>query len=335
MCGDFNIPVQRPIHISNIRLDLTLPDHESRIECIIENLISEPDIGLAEKQDGHRVLLAGDGKGQQMLIDKLGQQQVISVINDTPLELKAAEQLRFIGVPYIFDGEAIGGRNNWSHYIIFNVIMFDGDDWTQTTQLAREEFMAELSVTLKVPYSFRPVGLDSSTHPLQFLMTITSEAEKRRCVNLLKRSTPVSEGLIFRDMTAGMDDGEVFKFPFIHELDAVAYHWNEGDNSGPGRGGSVAIGLYYNGILKSIGALRSGLSYSRLDYMREHLLAGEQQVMKVAFLGKRTQGIWLVQPRCLEIREDKSPAQCLSSQLSDLLGADRLDIFSSAPGVHI
>ena len=132
----------------------------------------------------------------------------------------------------------------------------------------------------------------------------------------------------------GMIDGEaaqVYKYPFIFELDAVAYHWNEGDSSGPGRGGSVDIGLYHNGHLVSIGGLRSGLSFELLDYMKAHIGAGEQVVMKVGFLGKRTKSMLLAQPRCMEIRIDKRPAQCVSQQLVELLGADREAMFDEAP----
>lgn len=82
--------------------------------------------------------------------------------------------------------------------------------------------------------------------------------------------------------------------------------------------------------MKSIGGLRSGLNYDRLTLLEEVLEAGEHAVLKVAFLGKRTIGISLNQPRCLEIRDDKLPHHCISDQLIHFLGEDRRRLFDAA-----
>lgn len=118
------------------------------------------------------------------------------------------------------------------------------------------------------------------------------------------------------------------------ELYAVAYKWNEGSSGGPGREGSVEIGLYHNdGGLKRIGCLRSGLSYEHLDFMKEHLEQGRRTVVRVQFLGKQTIGILLNQPRCEEIRIDKLSTKCMTRQLVELLGPDREAMFDEAPSV--
>ncbi len=336
--SNVDIVVEKPSHVSNISLyDGALPSvisPESRVSNIVEALLDDPNYGMAEKQDGHRALLAGDGRGHQMLTDKMGNEQVISTVNDTSLRMAAAAKLLNIGVSYVFDGEAIGGRGNWSHFVIFNVIMFNDNDWTQTTQLEREKFLCEMAKELEVPFVTMPV-LDWNTD-LVFLKTLTNSANKRAMYDTLKTKTPVSEGVIFRDMSSPMLDGtlaKVYKFPFIFELDVVAYKWNPGSSGGPGRGGSVEIGLYHNGELKRIGGLRSGLSYERLDYMEKHLEAGETVVVRVRFLGKRTIGTFLNQPRCEEIRTDKLALSCVTKQLIESLGSDRAAMFDEAPTV--
>lgn len=314
-----NIPVEKPRLIKG---------------STIETLLDDPSWGMAEKQDGNRIVLKGDGEGNQWLINKLGQTQMISKINHKPLQLKAAKALLYIGVPYIFDGEAIGGRNRWRQYVIFNVISYNGVSSTEARQIDREEFLMQFAHSFGLPYTREPMLCPKS--PLVILKTKTDPIRKREFYNELKARIPVSEGVIFRDMHAQMSDenrGQVFKAPFIQELDAVAYRWHGGSTGGPGRGGSVSIGLYHNGELKSIGRLRSGLSYSRLDHMKEYLEAGKLVVMRVRFLGKRTIGIHLNQPRCREVRDDKLLVECTSDQLIDLLGPDRRIKFDQAKSI--
>lgn len=74
----------------------------------------------------------------------------------------------------------------------------------------------------------------------------------------------------------------------------------------------------------------SGLNYDRLTHLEEVLKAGDRAVLKVSFLGKRTIGIKLNQPRCLEVRDDKLPDQCISDQLIHFLGEDRRLLFDAA-----
>jgi len=55
----------------------------------------------------------------------------------------------------------------------------------------------------------------------------------------------------------------------------------------------------------------------------------------VRFLGKRTIGILLNQPRCEETRTDKLDTQDVSRQLIELLGSDREVLFDEAPSIEL
>lgn len=337
--SDHNIPVEKPVHVNSVKkwpgLALAGLDIKERRKLVVQMLLNSPDHGLSEKIDGNRVVLYGDGRDQQVVLNKLGQPQVISVNNPRPLPLHAADPIKNLGVPYIFDGEALGGRGQWYCYIIFNVIMFNGHDWTRTSQFAREDFLGDLARHLELPYTTLPLWPGP---PVMFLKTETTPVVKHQLYTMLRMRQPVSEGVIFRNMKAPLVQGEtpyVYKDPFVFQLDAVAYRWNPATNNGPGRGGSVNLGVYHQGQLKDIGGLRSGLSYDRLEALEQLISAGKTPVLRVEFLGKRTVGIKLSQPRCLEIRDDKLPYQCLSDQLIHFLRKNTRQMFDEAAIVRL
>lgn len=310
--------IEKPSHINSIR------QNGENYEQLVARLITHPHYGLSEKQDGHRVLVRSNGK--QMIGYNGPAPMIISKINPKPLCPIPAAKLLATGKSFLVDGEAIGGRGNWSHYIVFNILEWDGDDLTGISQLEREQFMVYQADVLDIPISSSPKLQEG---PLQILRSTLGSVTKQLLYDDLRARKPPVEGVIFRDMEAVTVNGRtkfILKYPFLCEMDVVGYKWNCA-GAGTFKGGSVGAGFYHNGQFTHIANVRSGFSHSELDFMKEALEAGERPVFKVQFLGKRTTGRDLVQPRNTGIRDDKAPEECISQQFFDLMGDDRQRLF--------
>lgn len=310
--------IEKPSHINSVRQD------GEDYECLVARLITHPHYGLSEKQDGHRVLVKSDGK--QMVGYNGLAPMVISKINPRPLCPRPAAGLMVSGKSFLVDGEAIGGRGNWSHYIIFNILEWEGDDLTDWPQHDRDHFMTYQAEVFDIPISSSPRFQDG---PLQFLSSTCVRGSKQLLYDDLKSRKPPVEGVIFRNMYAQTAIGRttsILKYPFLCEMDVVGYRWNRA-GAGTLKGGSVGAGFYHNGQFTHIANVRSGFSHSELDFMEDALDRGERPVFKVEFLGKRTVGRNLVQPRNKGIRDDKLPEGCISQQFFDLMGDERKRLF--------
>lgn len=322
---ELSVLVEQPRYVDACR-DYVIKNGASDPQLAIARyLCGQADWGLSKKSDGHRVIVEFDGQ-EMRAYNRALQPMTVSDKNPDPILPKPALALKQLGKPFVLDGEAIGGRGHWSQYFVFNVLEWDRQRLDNVPYRRRLSMLVRMADYLGVPFTPDPVvgGL-----PLQFVGAELDPARKLALLDEFRQRVPVEEGVIFRQMDASLTHGKtttVLKYPFITELDCFGYYWNP-PGKGTLKGGSVAAAVYWKDQQVHIANIRSGFSHTQLDEMEAALKMGQRPVLKVGFLGKRTVGIDLVQPRCLEIRDDKQAEACGGDQLVSLLGQDRAALF--------
>jgi ATP-dependent DNA ligase len=108
----------------------------------------------------------------------------------------------------------------------------------------------------------------------------------------------------------------ILKFKFLDEIDCFVIQTK------PGRAtGSVMLGIVRetDGGILHIGNVRSGLTDAGIMSLTEAIQQGERPVLRVQYLGARTVGITLVEPKTSIAmrRNDKTWAECTTEQYAE------------------
>lgn len=294
------------------------PTHVSLGRC--EELFDDSGYVMSEKVDGQRLLVAGDAYGQMYAWNRTAGMETVSV----PQSVQHLGQAMG-GRPFLLDGEALGGRNHWYGYVAFNLLMADGVDY---------QILPVGHRLRKMVNTFRPhaeyVGSYLPEREMQGFSLLTS-AEPPHCrpvFDYVKHQVPCREGVIFRKRHEAMQVGStdnVLRYVFVKQIDAFvqSYNYPTGPISPGSRGGSFNCAVWHRGHPVVIARAKTGLDNAELDEMVRLLEIGETPVFRLNYLAARTIGVVLNQPRVMEIRLDKTPAECASEQIIEALGEDR------------
>lgn len=308
-------------------VNIEKPDHIGRYGKV-DKFLDDPKYGMSQKVDGIQcvVVIDPDDADPIKCYNKGRGLMTYSSTNASLIYPVGAQILRELGVKLVVAGEGIGGRGHWDRFHVFNIMYYDEHILIDQPWYVRESIMGRLAAALQVPFSPFPETKGGSASSLQFISTVREPHKKREYYEQLRNLKPPVEGVIFRDvegLTADRKDGSVIKHPFVQQMDVVAYAWNPA-GKGTTNGGSVKIAVYHQGEYVAIGNVRSGFTNTELLYLEEEMKHKRPVVFTAEFLGKRTVGVDLVQPRNIRIRDDKLPHECTGEQFAEVFGAKRM-----------
>ena len=266
--------------------------------------------GLTEKVNGNRCLLHFDGE-TITAYNRIGQKQ-------SGIPQGTAELVR-LGTTFTIDGEWIP-----TGYVMFDLLELNGKDYRQETFKNRIQALEEALRAAGLITTASPVH-DTDGAALQLLVPGGLEWFK-----IIQGKAGV-EGIVARNPEAvyvGSPNptDSILKFKFLDEIDCFVIQTK------PGRAtGSVMLGIIreFDGAILHVGSVRSGLLDQDIVRLTEAIQRGERPVLRVEFLGARTVGIALVEPKTSiqMLRNDKTWAECTTAQY----GANKREIIAAAP----
>jgi len=266
--------------------------------------------GLTEKVNGNRCLLHFDGE-TITAYNRIGQKQ-------SGIPQGTAELVR-LGTTFTIDGEWIP-----TGYVMFDLLELNGKDYRQETFKNRIQALEEALRAAGLITTASPVH-DTDGAALQLLVPGGLE-----WLNIIQEKAGV-EGIVARNPEAvylGSPNptDSILKFKFLDEIDCFVIQTK------PGRAtGSVMLGIVResDGAILNIGSVRSGLLDTDIMSLTEAIQRGERPVLRVQYLGARTVGIALVEPKTnMEMRRnDKTWAECTTAQYA----ANKGEIIAAAP----
>jgi hypothetical protein len=272
--------------------------------------------GTEEKVDGERCPLSCVGQS----LTAYNRNGV--ALYDLPEAARAL--LRLSDLPFLVDGEKMVSSAQKGHYILFDLLEWQGQDVRGWPYRRRNETLQQALHAAGLIKEVRPTPMqrqayENSTVPgLALLTPVTGREEVDLLVAAIQQDE--GEGMVVRDLTAPyLAANAAFKYKFTADMDAVVI----GINPGAG-GGSLELGLRRpldkhgaadNSVI-ALGRVRAGLSKEDMGWFAEQLAHGKLVVIKVRYRLKRTIGIALVEPSTsIEwVRTDKSPWQCTTDQ---------------------
>jgi len=287
--------------------------------------------GTEEKADGERCPIASE-------------QQTLTAYNRSGVALytlpEAAEALlRLSELPFLVDGEKMVNSAQKGHYILFDLLEWQGEDirawpYGRRNETLQQAMHAAGLIKEVCPTPTLQQAYENSTAPgLALLTPVTGRETVQQLVAAIQQHD--GEGMVVRDLGASyLAPNLAFKYKFIADMDAVVI----GINPGAG-GGSVELGLRRppdryrsteNAVI-AIGRVRAGLTKEDMSWFTEQLAQGKWVVIKVVYRIKRTIGITLVEPSTsIEwVRSDKSPWECTTDQW----GAEKAELVAQAPAL--
>ena len=231
--------------------------------------------------------------------------------------------LRLSELPFLIDGERMVNSAQKGHYILFDLLEWQGQDIRTWPYLRRNETLQQAMHEASLIKEARPTptlqqAYANSTVPgLALLTPVSGREEVQRLVTSIQQHK--GEGMVVRDLTASyLAPSAAFKYKFTADMDAVVI----GINPGAG-GGSLELGLRrplkdgaVDNAIIAIGRVRAGLSKEDMGWFADQLARGQLIVIRVRYRLKRTIGITLVEPSTsIEwVRTDKAPWECTTDQ---------------------
>ena len=266
--------------------------------------------GLTEKVNGNRCLLHFDGE-TVTAYNRIGQKQ-----NGIP---QGASELVRLGTTFTIDGEWLP-----TGFIMFDLLELGGKNFRQEVFKSRIQALEEALRAAGLITTASPVH-DPNGAALQLLVPGGLEWHK-----IIQEKAGV-EGVVVRNPEAVYvgnpnPTDTILKFKFLDEIDCFVIQTK------PGRAtGSVMLGIVResDGAILHVGSVRSGLLDADIANLTEAIQRGERPVLRVQYLGARTVGIALVEPKTnMEMRRnDKTWAECTTAQYA----ANKREIIASAP----
>lgn len=243
----------------------------------------------------------------------------------------ASHALSRIGCDATFDGERGVGRVE-GNYSIFDFLEMNGESLRAQPFAVRFRLLVETLAQAGLIGQIGPtIQRNTPVVPgLYVLSPAIGEQAKRRALAEIKQGG--GEGVVLRSLTGPSMAGDTRherKFKFRSEIDCIVLGLKPG-----GSAGSVRLGLIRpaDGRIIEVGSVRAGLTDDDVRRVGGRLAAGARPIITVEFLPVRTTGIRLAEPTTSpsSLRTDKTPAECTTDQLVDLLGEDRTGEVSRA-----
>jgi len=266
--------------------------------------------GLTEKVNGNRCLLHFDGE-TITAYNRIGQRQ-----SGIP---QGASELVRLGTTFTIDGEWLP-----TGFVMFDLLELSGKNFRQEAFKNRIQALEEALRAAGLITTASPVH-DTDGAALQLLVPGGLEWFK-----IIQGKAGV-EGIVARNPEAvyvGSPNptDSILKFKFLDEIDCFVIQTK------PGRAtGSVMLGIIreFDGAILHVGSVRSGLLDADIMSLTEAIQRGERPVLRVQYLGARTVGIALVEPKTSISmqRNDKTWAECTTAQY----GANKREIIAAAP----
>ena len=306
---------QRP----RVRLSHVLPIRKEDLSA----LLAHPRRGVTEKVNGRRCVIVGEEDGTLRAYNRTG--GVVAVP-------AAALALARLGGSFIIDGEALE-RDQAGAYLAFDYLARHG---ASLRSLPYEERIARLTADFLCAGLIAQAGATVArmvqTIPgLGLLFPAVTTADKAAV--LAEVEAAGGEGIILRDLDGPSIPGDTrheLKWKLKGELDVVVLEHQ--------RRGGMVTGTFLVGVRReadnawiALGNANTGLSKAQFAAVQAAVEAGQSVVLRIAFLSVRTVGIRPVEPIVLEVRTDKSAADCTADQLVEALGADRAALIAAAP----
>jgi len=245
----------------------------------VEDLITNDDWAAEQKFDGHRMLVMITD-GNPRAFNRLGTEVRVP---DT-----LVEDLSNPGFSenWILDGEYMNGD-----YYVFDCPVSDVAQVTCDTEHEdRKEFLD----------GFFPMWEPSRCH-----LVPTSYTTKQKTKLFEECYNNHLEGLVFKKFCGKYAPGKrtlsVVKYKFVETADAMVVEVNR-----KGKERAITLGMFKNGIQIDVGGCK--IPDDQIGVIK----VGD--VVEVKYL-YATSDYKVYQPRFLKVRTDKTPAQCLVSQL--------------------
>jgi len=270
---------------------------------VLDFYLKDNNWGISQKVDGKRiVVLCGDN--DMKIFNRKGEE----IDGKFPEALR--DDLARLGHGYLLDGELVGEK-----YVVFDLIHSPENLGITPDSMFRKRYeMLELVFGFWEPTQVNilpfiwvdPMVLDLIDDPLNPFESIPDpkplQLKKKQYFDQLYKTG--AEGAIFRSVESlykfGQRSSGLLKWKFWKTADCIAYN--------PGREGkrSVSVALLEDGSPVDVGAVT----------VTESVLASIEPgtVLEVKYL-YATDSRRLYQPSLLRVRDDKSPNECVISQL--------------------
>ena len=302
------------------RLPIDLPTLKS-IPTIEQarTLLEQDRYGAQEKMDGVRCVIWRTATGEVRAYNSSG------VLVPTP---PSALPLQVLPVECILDGELLthkyGGRYAGT-YAIFGLLSFDRQATRSWSMERKQQVLLDTMIEAGLVSGGAPAlseALQRSLTPMLALVTMT--ATPREALALLATvEENGGEGVVLR-LRAGTDEvaRSTQKFKLCPAIDSFVTAIKIGK-----RAKSVRLGLLRptDGVVIHLCDVHSGLGVNDVEFIEQELERRVPVVLEITFLLSSTTGISPSQPRTSlsTRRSDKTPRECTTQQLLDLLGEER------------
>jgi predicted DNA-binding WGR domain protein len=286
------------------------PAHVTKAdESLLTQALAHPRWGVSEKLDGERcVCVIKDGT--VVAFNSKGQR-----VSAPPV---AAQRLLDLGMDLMVDGERLT-RDGTGSYALFDCLEMGGENLRPLPFAERIGRLVQAVCSIGDLLAQAPaatLALDLWCPNALYLLTSEADPDQGHVLVEAVRARG-GEGIILRDLdgpyVAG-DTKHITKCKFVSDLEAFCLRVTPGVATG-----SVTLGLVRpsDGRIFEVCNVRSGLRDADLAVLGACIERGERPVLSVNYLGARSVGLKLVEPRTdmTRLREDRTWQDCVIGQM--------------------
>jgi len=296
------------------------PAHVTKAdESLITQALAHPRWGVSEKLDGERCVCVSTD-GTIVAFNSKGQR-----VSAPPV---AAQRLLTLGMDLMVDGERLT-RDGAGSYALFDCLEMGGENLRPLPFAERIERLLQVmsgTADLLTHPPSATLALDLWRPNALYLLTSEADPDQGRVLVEAVRARG-GEGIICRDFDGPYIAGDtkhIVKSNCSSDLEAFSLRGNPGVATG-----LVTLGLVRpsDGRIFEVCNVRSGLRDADLAVLEACIERGDRPVLSVSYLGARSVGLKLVEPRTdmTRLREDRTWQDCVIDQL----GPAKVALFAS------